>query len=133
VGLQSLDSKGPGLFDPIGVDLNAIAMCNDAVKQVCESHSIADTGIERRKALREAQPILETFSLRYPEEGKSLAWFGHEGARVNLLNGKCGGLVQLDLKTWSGDPAEFDCGSVSMVAEACGRIDRPDLLYQVEC
>jgi hypothetical protein len=45
------------LVGPIGVDLNAIAMCGYALQQVSERHAIAHAGIERGKSLGKAQPI----------------------------------------------------------------------------
>jgi len=41
------------LFGTIGVDLNAIAMSGDAMKQVSERHAIADTRVERRESFWE--------------------------------------------------------------------------------
>src|SRR5208283_205398 len=46
VSLQSIDSQGSCLFEPIGVDLDAIAMSASALQQVSECHSVANTRIE---------------------------------------------------------------------------------------
>jgi hypothetical protein len=51
------------LFGPIGIDLNAIARSGYAMKQLSECHSVANAGVERRKSLGKAQPILESFGL----------------------------------------------------------------------
>jgi hypothetical protein len=41
------------LFGPIGVDFNPVAMSGYIVKQVSESHAVADAGIDCRELLGE--------------------------------------------------------------------------------
>jgi hypothetical protein len=59
------------LLYPIGVDFNAVTMSFYAAKQVSECHSIADAGIDRRKCLRENQPIPQSFGLGYWKREKA--------------------------------------------------------------